>query len=182
MIEPPAESPTPETWWLRRPSQVLVCTALLMAAGGCGGGSRSPATSVTRTRGAVPPLTSAQFARQLALLCPDSNHLVASQIALTQAISANDLAKASKIVASTEARAGSFFRKFERLTPPAQDRMSFVRHLSLTHQYLGIDARLAAALRAHVVAEVHRFGDFAQKVSDQRTTAAIALGLKGCGP
>jgi hypothetical protein len=162
-------------------ARVLVCIALLVAASGCGGGSKSLATTVTNTTSAGPPPTHAQFARQLAALCPNSNHLIASQHALTQAIKANDLAKAGKIVASTEAAAGSFFRRFERLTPPAKDRISFVRHLLLTHQYLGIDARLAAALRAHVVAEVQRFAGFAQQVSDRRTTAAVALGLKRCG-
>ena len=153
--------------------QVLVCVTLFLATNGCGGGGSSATRSTT-----VP--TRAQFERQLLALCPDSKHLIANQKAFTQAINADDLRKASKIVASTESTAGSFFRKFERLVPPAKDRVAFVRYLSLTHQYLGIDARVAAALRTHTVVEVHRFGGLAQKVSDRLTASAVGLGLRRC--
>lgn len=154
-------------------AQVSVCIAVLILTSGCGGGGSSATQSTT-----VP--TRAQFIRQVGALCPDNHHLSASQKALTQAIKTNDLKKASAVVASIESAAGSFYRKFERLIPPKEDRVAFLRYLSLTHQYLGINARLAAALRNHVVVEVHRFDGFAQPVADRRTASAVALGLGRC--
>jgi hypothetical protein len=158
--------------------QVLGCVALLFAVSGCGGAS--PTTNATRTTGATPPPTQAQFMRQVLVLCPDNNHLIAYQKALTRAINANDLSKGSRIVASSESRAASLFRNLEKLTPPAKDRVPFLRSLAQTHQYLGISARLAAALHTHVAVEVRRFAGFAQNVSDKRTASAVALGLGRC--
>jgi hypothetical protein len=118
--------------------------------------------------------------RQVAVLCLDNNRLIAYQKAVMQAISANELTKANTIVAGTESKAGSFFRNIEKLTPAGKDRVAFLRYLSQTHQYLGINVRLAAALDANAGVEVHRFVGFAQNVSDKRTASAVALGLGRC--
>ncbi len=151
---------------------------MLFAVSGCGGAS--PTTNATRTTGAIPPPTHAQFMRQVLVLCPGNNQLIADQKALTQAIDANDLPKAKRIVASSESRAASLFRNIEKLTPATKDQLAFLRYLSQTHQYLGINARLAAALHTHAAVEVHRFAGFAQNVSDKRTASAVALGLGRC--
>jgi hypothetical protein len=167
-------------------AQVLVVAGLLGSTSGCGGGGSSATKSTTAeatgTVVAVSNLpTHAHFISRLDALCSQSSHLVSDQKALTQAINAHELKKAGEIVASTESDAVAFYLKFGRLIPSGEDRAAFVRYLLLTHRYVGLNERLAAALHARAVKEVRRFVGFTQKVADQRTTTAVDLGWTRCG-
>jgi hypothetical protein len=157
------------------------CIAVVIAMSGCGGGSSSSTTTHATHNAVAKFSTRAQFARQLDAVCSQADRLASRQAALTQAINASDLPKASEIVTSTESEVGPFYRRFVRLIPSAQDRVAFVRYQSLTHEYLRINERLAAALHDHLAVEVQRFGGFALKLADQSTSAAVALGLAKCG-
>jgi hypothetical protein len=167
-------------------AQVLVCSALVSAASGCGGGGSSATGATTAeatgTVVAVSKLpTHAHFKSRLDALCSQSNQLASHQQALRRAINADELKKAGAIVAKTESDAVAFYLKFGRLIPSAEDRAAFVRYLLLTHRYVGLNERLAAALHAHDVVEVRRFVGFAQKVADKRTNTAVDLGWTSCG-
>jgi hypothetical protein len=167
-------------------AQVLVVAGLLVSTSGCGGGgssaTKSTTAEATQTVVAISNLpTHAHFISRLDALCSQSNRLVGDQKALAQAINAQELKKAGAIVASTEPDAVAFYLKFGRLIPSVEDRAAFARYLLLTHRYVGLNERLAAALRAHAVKEVHRIVGFTQKVADQRTNTALDLGWTSCG-
>jgi hypothetical protein len=165
-------------------AQVLVFAGLLGATSGCGGGGSSATTTAeaTGTVVAVSKLpTHAHFISRLDALCSQSKQLAGHQKALIQAINAHELKKAGAIVASTESDAVAFYLKFVRLIPSAEDRAAFERYLLLTHRYVGVNERLAAALRSHHVVEVNRFVGFTQKVAHQRTNTAADLGWTSCG-
>ena len=167
-------------------AQVLVVAGLLASTSGCGGGGSSATQSTTaepaQTVVSVSKLpTHAHFMSRLDALCPQSSHLASNQRALTQAINAHELKKAGAIVANTESDAVAFYLKFGRLIPSAEGRAAFVRYLLLTHRYVGLNERLAAALHARAVKEVRRFVGFTQKVADQRTSTAVDLGWTRCG-
>jgi len=165
-------------------AQALVVAGLLSSTSGCGGGGSSATKSTTAepAQTVVSKLpTHAHFTSRLDALCPQSNHLAGQQKALTQAINAHELKKAGAIVASTESDAVAFYLKFGRLIPSAEDRAAFVRYLQLTHRYVGLNERLAAALHARAMKEARRFVGLAQKVADQRINTAVDLGWTSCG-
>ena len=165
-------------------AQVLVVAELLGSTSGCGGGGSSATKSTTEqpTQTVVSKLpTHAHFISRLDALCPQRNRLASHQQALTQAINAHELKKAGAIVANTESDAVAFYLKFGRLIPSAEDRAAFVRYLLLTHRYVGLNERLAAALHARAMKEARRFFGFTQKVADQRTNTAVDLGWTSCG-
>jgi hypothetical protein len=165
-------------------ARVLVVAGLLGSTSGCGGGGSSATKSTTAqpTQTVVSKLpTHAHFISRLDALCPQSNHLASRQKVLTQAINAHELKKAGAIVASTESEAVAFYLKFARLIPSAEDRAAFMRYLLLTHRYVGLNERLAAALRSHHVMEIDRFIGFTQKVAALRTNTAVDLGWTSCG-
>jgi hypothetical protein len=165
-------------------ARVLVVAGLLGSTSGCGGGGSSATKSTTEqpTQTAVSKLsTHAHFISRLDALCPQSNHLANHQRALTRAINAHELKKAGAIAASTESDAVAFYLKFARLIPSAEDRAAFMRYVLLTHRYVGLNVRLAAALHARAVKEVRRFAGFAEKVADLRADTAVDLGWTSCG-
>jgi hypothetical protein len=165
-------------------ARVLVVAGLLGSTSGCGGGgsSATKSTAAQPTQTVVSKLpTRAHFISRLDTLCPQSNHLANRQKVLTRAINAHELKKAGAIVASMESDAVAFYLKFARLIPSAEDRAAFARYVLLTHRYVGLNERLAAALHARAVKEVRRFAGFVQKVADLRTNTAVDLGWTSCG-
>lgn len=156
-------------------AQLLILVGLLGSTSGCGGGGSSEPTQTAVTT--LP--THAEFVSRLDALCPD--HLGSHHQELTQAINANDLHKARKVVARTESEAESFYGEFESLVPPAEDRAAFARYLLLTHRYLGVNERLAAVLRSGGAdREVTRLFGLLRKAAGQRTSTADSLGLSRC--
>jgi hypothetical protein len=150
---------------------------VVIATTGCGGGGSSTLATRTATQVAASTLpTRAQFVSQLVALCPASNRLANRQKALEQAIKASELTKARVIERRTGTEAEAFYRRFEGLTPSAQDRALFLRYLLLTHRSFEINERLALALHARAAVEVTRLAGLAQAVADQRSQ----LGLTRC--
>jgi hypothetical protein len=167
-------------------AQVLLVAGLLGSTGGCGGGGVSATKSTTAEEtqtvvsGSKLP-THAHFMSRLDALCPQSNQLASHQKALTRAVNADEMNKAGAIVASTKSDVVAFYRKFESLIPSANDRAAFVRYVLLTHRYIGLNERLAAALHARAAKEARRFVGFTRKVANQRSNTAVDLGWTSCG-
>ena len=167
---------------------ISVLAALMLVLAGCMGGDDSddssaetPTVSVTVTA-APTPVTHRQFVKRLDRLCRIYNAKAGRfNKRYESELTSNDYAAIADLYRRAERQQAPWRVAVVQLEMPPSDVRRFRRYLGLTDRIDALFRRQIRALRREDVEEFNRLNALIETTRNQRTTAAVDLGLRVCG-